>query len=88
MRTAVVVDKNRIAVKEVPGPVPEEDEVLIKVQRCGICGSDLHVFEEGVGIGIGHEFSGDIVEVGSRVKGWSPGDRVTVEPRWGCGTAP
>lgn len=85
MRTAVVEEKKRLAIREVPDPVPDEDEVLIRVRYCGVCGSDLHVYDEGADISTGHEFSGDIAEVGSGVKGWSVGDRVAVEPRLGCG---
>ena len=85
MRTAVVEEKKRLAIREVPDPVPEEDEVLIRVRYCGVCGSDLHVYDEGAEISTGHEFSGDIAGVGSGVKEWSVGDRVAVEPRLGCG---
>jgi 2-desacetyl-2-hydroxyethyl bacteriochlorophyllide A dehydrogenase len=85
MRTAIIEDKKRLAIREVPDPVPEGDEVMIGVRYCGVCGSDLHVYEEGVDISTGHEFSGDIVEVGPGVKGWNVGDRVAVEPRLGCG---
>ena len=85
MKAAVLEEKRRFAIKEVPEPVLDSDEVLIKVQYCGICGSDLHIFNEGAGVGPGHEFSGDIVEMGSDVKGWSLGDRVAVEPMISCG---
>ena len=85
MRTAVVEGKKRLAIREVPDPVPDEDEVLIRVRYCGVCGSDLHVYDEGADIGTGHEFSGDIVGLGAGVEGWSVGDRVAVEPRLGCG---
>ena len=78
MRAAIIEDKRKIAIREVPDPIPDDDEVLIRVQYCGICGSDLHVYEEGAGISTGHEFSGDIVAVGSGIKEWMVGDRVTV----------
>ena len=85
MRTAIIEDKKRLGIREVPDPVPDEDEVMIGVRYCGVCGSDLHVYEEGVDISTGHEFSGNIAAVGPGVKGWSVGDRVVVEPRLGCG---
>jgi len=85
MRSAILEDSRRFAVREVPDPVLGKGEVLIRVQYCGICGSDLHIYEMGTAIRPGHEFSGDIVEVGSDVKGWSIGDRVAVEPRISCG---
>lgn len=85
MRTAMVEDKKTLVIREVPDPVPDEDEVLIRVRHCGVCGSDLHLYDEGVDISTGHEFSGDIAAVGSGVKEWRVGDRVAVEPRLGCG---
>lgn len=85
MRSAILEDSRRFVVREVPDPVLGQDEVLIRVQYCGICGSDLHIYEMGTAIRPGHEFSGDIVEVGSDVKGWRIGDRVAVEPRISCG---
>jgi (R,R)-butanediol dehydrogenase/meso-butanediol dehydrogenase/diacetyl reductase len=84
MRAAVLEDKRKFVIRDVPEPVLEKDEVLIKVQYCGICGSDLHVFKEGAGVGFGHEFSGDIAGLGSDVKGWRMGDRVAVDPVVSC----
>ena len=81
--------KNSKAILQVPGtmkiisaeiPVPKEDEVLIKVEYVGICGSDVHGFESGPfiffippkdpnqEIGLGHECAGTVVAVGSRVR--------------------
>lgn len=70
---------------------PAEDEVLIRIAACGICGSDLHMTEDpatfGVGEGfvLGHEFAGEVVRCGSEVSGLRPGDRVAVAPMRGCG---
>ncbi len=85
MRAAVLEDKGRFAIKEVPDPVVDRDEVLIRVRYCGVCGSDLHIFREGAGVSPGHEYSGDIVEIGPDVEGWRAGDRVVVEPNISCG---
>jgi 2-desacetyl-2-hydroxyethyl bacteriochlorophyllide A dehydrogenase len=85
MRQAILVDKRKFEVREVPEPIPNEDEVLIKVRYCGICGSDLDTYVGGVTISHGHEFSGDIVKVGSHVRGWEVGDRVTAESVISCG---
>ena len=85
MRAAVLEDKGRFAIRDVPDPVLDRDEVLIRVKYCGICGSDLHLYEMETAIRPGHEFSGDIAEVGPGVKGWRIGDRVAVEPRSSCG---
>jgi len=80
MKTAVLEDKRKFAIAEVPDPVIDKDEVLIKVQYCGICGSDLHIYEMGTAIGAGHELSGSIAKVGSEVKGWEIGGRVIRGP--------
>ena len=69
-------------------PAPEADEVIIGVARAGICGSDLHVTEYDAvppGTVLGHEFAGEIVALGSAVKGdWRVGDRVTALPIHAC----
>ena len=85
MKAAVLEGKRKFVIQDVPEPVLEKDEVLIKVQYCGICGSDLHVFKESAAVGFGHEYSGDIVGLGSEVKGWRIGERVAIEPSSACG---
>lgn len=80
MKAAVIEGIKNIAVRDVPQPILAEDEVMIKVQYCGICGSDLHAYELGVTVGVGHELSGSIGEVGSKVKGWEIGERVIRGP--------
>jgi len=75
-------------VVDVPIPEIEEDEVLIKVRAVGVCGSDIpRVMSKGahsMPLTIGHEFSGRIERVGSRVGDWAPGDRVTAAPLMPC----
>ncbi|BCH31127.1 Zn-dependent alcohol dehydrogenase [Mesorhizobium sp. L-8-10] len=72
-------------------PEPAEDEVLIRIAACGICGSDLHMTEDpatfwvGEGFVLGHEFAGEVVRCGNEVNGLRPGDRVAVAPMRGCG---
>ena len=85
MRQAILEGKRKFVVRDVPQPVLDEDEVLIKVQYCGICGSDLITFIEGVPARYGHEYAGDIVEVGKDVKNFEIGDRVTAESISSCG---
>jgi (R,R)-butanediol dehydrogenase/meso-butanediol dehydrogenase/diacetyl reductase len=85
MRQAILEGKRKFAVRDVPEPVLDADEVLIKVRYCGICGSDLHTYIEGVDARYGHEYSGDIVAVGPEANGWSAGDRVTAECIRSCG---
>jgi L-iditol 2-dehydrogenase len=74
-------------------PTPKEDEVLVRVEYVGVCGSDLHYYEHGA-IGdyvveppfvLGHEAGGTVVEVGSAVRHLKPGDRVALEPGKTCG---
>jgi len=79
-----------LEVESIADPRPAADEVLIKIGRCGICGSDLHMTEEpafGIAPGtvLGHEFAGEIVEVGKDVESLCVGDRVAVAPLRGCG---
>ena len=84
MRAAMIEDKRKIVIRDVPEPVLDRDEVLIKVKYCGICGSDLHIYLDGLSLGLGHEYSGNIVEMGPDVEGWEIGDRVAVEPSVPC----
>ena len=75
------------ALREVPEPRIREDEVLIKVRRAGVCGTDVHIHEwDDWARGrckppfvVGHEFAGDVVEVGALVENVRTGDRVTAE---------
>jgi threonine 3-dehydrogenase len=75
------------ALKSVPEPTIRDDEVLIRVRRAGVCGTDVHIYEwddwaKGrvkPPIVVGHEFAGDVVEVGKLVTDVRTGDRVTAE---------
>jgi 2-desacetyl-2-hydroxyethyl bacteriochlorophyllide A dehydrogenase len=89
---AVIFDALRqpLRVAEVDDPEPDRYQVLLKICRCGICGSDLHMTEDGVfgarqGDVLGHEFAGEVVEAGSAVTGLKAGDHVSVAPLSGCG---
>jgi len=94
MKAAYYQGKKTIRVGESVPRKPGPDEVRIHVIFCGVCGTDLHIFKGGmdkrVSIPqvIGHEMSGEIAELGSRVKGWSVGDRVVVRPLHPCGNCP
>ncbi len=71
-------------------PEPGEGEVVVRVARCGICGSDLHMTEDSAygiqpGDVLGHEFAGEIVALGKGAEGLRPGDRVAVSPLKSCG---
>lgn len=87
MKAAVLHGAREIRLEEVPYPVLEAHGVIIKVKACGICGSDLHVYkrEDKGGTIFGHEFSGEIVEVGREVKDIYPGMRVTAVGFRPCG---
>jgi (R,R)-butanediol dehydrogenase/meso-butanediol dehydrogenase/diacetyl reductase len=92
MRAAVFhLDSRKLALETVPDPTPEAGQVVIKVHRCGICGSDLHLaqghsisFQDGAIPG--HEVSGEVVAVGPGVTRVAIGDRVAVLPYLSCGT--
>ena len=85
MRAAVLEDARRFVLRNVPEPVPDKDEAVLKVRYCGICGSDLHMYKHGLkGRILGHEVSGDIVKLGSDVEEWRVGDRVTIDPHTIC----
>jgi scyllo-inosose 3-dehydrogenase len=87
----------RFRVVEVPEPIPEPDEVLIRVRACGVCGSDVHMYEtddEGymvypgmmsTPVVTGHEFSGIVEAVGDDVADLQPGDAVCSEEIAWCG---
>jgi L-iditol 2-dehydrogenase len=76
---------------DMPEPmIGSADQVKIRVRKCGICGSEVHAYHGKHPFRIppvvsGHEFSGDVVEVGSAVTKYKVGDRVTAEPQYGCG---
>lgn len=80
-----------LRIGDVEDPEAGRGEVLIKVCRCGICGSDLHMTEDATfglqgGEVIGHEFSGEVIDVGLGVTHLKPGDHVSAAPLKGCGT--
>lgn len=91
MKAAVFYGKNDLRIIEIAKPVPKDDEVLVKVMACGICGTDVHIFhgDEGAaatppGTVLGHEFAGVIEAVGSDVRGFAVGDRVCIDPNKLC----
>lgn len=84
MKALVLEQYNKLVYKEVELPGMLRDEVMIKVEACGICGSDVHGMDGSTGrrhppLIMGHEASGVIVDCGPGVKGWKPGDRVTFD---------
>jgi 2-desacetyl-2-hydroxyethyl bacteriochlorophyllide A dehydrogenase len=84
MKALVLEEYNKLVYKDVPDPQPGENDVLVKVKACGICGSDVHGMDGSTGrrippVIMGHEASGVITSIGSRVRGWKEGDRVTFD---------
>jgi 2-desacetyl-2-hydroxyethyl bacteriochlorophyllide A dehydrogenase len=79
-----------LSIETRPDPVPRSDEIVLRVGRCGICGTDLSMTD---GSGqlyeldsiIGHEFAGEVVATGANVARLKVGDRVTALPYTGCG---
>ena len=94
MKAAVVTGRRRFEIRELPIPKLQPGTLLLKVKRCAICGTDLEYVDnprwdvsEGPKPGesvLGHEWVGEVVEVGEGVKGWSVGDRA-VDMRTSCG---
>lgn len=93
MRVAIMEGIGKMGFTQRPIPTPKEDEVLVKLEYVGICGSDMHYYETGA-IGdfvveppfvLGHEPGGTVVEVGSKVTYLKVGDRVALEPGKTCG---
>ena len=93
MRAAIMTDIRRMEFTQRPIPTPKPDEVLVKLEYVGICGSDVHYYEAGR-IGnfivkppfvLGHEASGRVVEVGTDVRHLKVGDRICMEPGKTCG---
>lgn len=79
-----------LAFETLPDPTPDAGQVVVKVGRCGICGSDLHMTEDAAygcrhGDVLGHEFAGEVVALGSQTEGLKTGDLVSVIPLMSCG---
>jgi len=90
MLQANLIEPEKIRLEEVKIPCLKEDEVLIQVKQCGVCGSDIHSYKGKhpfvhPPIVLGHEFSGIVSGIGEKVEIFSEGDRVTVEPNIVCG---
>lgn len=93
MKAAVMEGIGKMGYTQRPIPTPKDDEVLVKLEYVGICGSDMHYYETGAiddyvvkpPFVLGHEPGGTVVEVGSNVKHLKVGDRVALEPGKTCG---
>lgn len=92
MKAAVFEDIGRLVFKDVEKPVLRKStDALIRVKGVGICGTDLHILQDPPahpakkGNILGHEFTGEIVEIGDEVMGFNVGEQVLIDPHPGCG---
>jgi len=90
MRAAVLAAPGRFELRELPRPAPGRDEVLIRIARTGICGTDLHIFHgryaaDRLPLIPGHEFAGHVAAFGRDVTGLDEGQPVVVDMNIGCG---
>jgi L-iditol 2-dehydrogenase len=95
MKAVRIIGYEQAVYTDVPMPVPSADELLVRVKRVGVCHSDVEVFRQELGIyrsggaslpiTVGHEWAGEVVQVGARVTGFETGERVTGECGQGCG---
>jgi 2-desacetyl-2-hydroxyethyl bacteriochlorophyllide A dehydrogenase len=91
MRAAVLVAPKRFELRDVPVPTIGPEDVLVRVTRTGICGTDIHIFNghyaaDKLPLIPGHEFCGTIAERGANVRHLALGTRVVVDINIGCGT--
>ena len=86
---AILVTPKHFEIQECPVPEPKDNEILLKVEYVGMCGSDIHGFEFGPfippkdpnqKIGLGHEVAGEVVKIGAKVTKFKVGDKVIIEP--------
>jgi (R,R)-butanediol dehydrogenase / meso-butanediol dehydrogenase / diacetyl reductase len=80
-----------LSVQDRPDPTPGPGELILRVDACGICGSDLHMaqaLKDRPGMVFGHEFCGTVVAVGAAAFGYREGDRLVGLPLFGCGRCP
>jgi len=89
MKAVVFPQPESISIESVPDPTCAADEVVVEVARSGICGTDIHIYQNeylsDFPLVPGHEFGGTVVEVGKAVHGIRKGDRVAVDPNLYCG---
>ena len=86
----VMTAPKEITFQNIPIPEPSENQVLIRIKRIGICGSDIHVYHgthpfTSYPVTQGHEVSGEIAKLGENIKNFKIGQKVTIEPQVYCG---
>ena len=90
MRALKIQSAREAAVEDMAEPPAGQDDVLVRVHCCGICGTDLHIYDGEFPVKFplvpGHEFSGTVERVGEAVRGLRVGDHVAIDPNISCGT--
>ncbi len=90
MKALLLSEYKKLNVVDMPTPDIGEEDVLVRVRACGICGSDIHGYDGSTGrrippLVMGHEAAGVIERAGSAVRGFTVGDRVTFDSTVSCG---
>jgi len=90
MKAAVLPEKLRVEIEDRPDPRAGDEEIVVRVAACGLCGTDQHIYHGGLAqvrypLVPGHELAGEVMEVGRRVDWLRTGDRVAVDPNIVCG---
>ena len=90
MKALLLTAPSKLELVDFPDPKPADDEVLIHIRACGICGSDIHGWDGSTGrrnppLIMGHEAAGEVLRGGPRVTSWRAGDRVTFDSTIYCG---
>jgi L-iditol 2-dehydrogenase len=91
MKSLLLSEYNHLEIADMPLPPVGRDEVLVRVEACGICGSDVHGYDGTSGrrippIVMGHEAAGTVAAIGAEVRGYADGDRVTFDSTVYCGS--
>ncbi|NCD32708.1 MAG: alcohol dehydrogenase [Spartobacteria bacterium] len=91
MLQAVMTEPGKIEFNDVEVPAINADQILVKIKKIGVCGSDIHVYRgkhpyTSYPVVQGHEVAGEIEKIGANVTGFTIGDRVTIQPQVVCGT--
>ncbi len=91
MLQQVMTAPGNIEFREVETPVPKAGEILVRIVRIGVCGSDIHVWHgkhpfTSYPVTQGHEVSGEVAAIGKDVEGFAVGQKVTIQPQVFCGT--
>ena len=92
MKASYFLGDKKFEVRDLPLPAIGEQDVLVRVAACGVCGTDVHIYHGSKGstdvkppVVLGHELAGEVEKIGSQVTTVKPGDHVTIDPNIYCG---